>query len=60
MANESVQKDSERPLVINLNLAMQGAYERPGLRRPTGITVEDCECRCDSEAGAGAGAGKEQ
>ena len=48
-----------KPVVVNVDLKMQGVYVGPALaRRIIQPGLQDCACTCDANVGAGAGGGK--
>jgi hypothetical protein len=50
-----------KPIVVNLNVTMEGAYRAPAVvsRGAAPIRVEDCLCACGSRGGSGSGQGGE-
>lgn len=57
MPDEHEKKSESKPVVVDLNLKMEGTYESPALRRRGAAAAYDCLCDCGSKSGGGGGHG---
>jgi hypothetical protein len=57
--SDQTDEAAHKPVIVHLNVTMEGAYTAPALTRGPRLPVhyDECSCQCGSKNGAGAGAG---